>query len=327
MRRRDVFTLFGAASLLPRAAVGQPSESVRRIGVLIAWEEGTPYTRAAVTAFAEALGRFGWIEGRNIRLDYRYAAGDPARFKADAAELIALSPDAVVASLTPGLAALRQQTKTIPIVFVLVADPVRQGFVRSLAKPGSNITGFTSFDATLLGKWLELLQESAPGLNRVTVIFDPATSPGSMYNAAIGPAAASLGIRMTFAEVHDLASVETAMTAEARQPGGGLLSAPGGFTQSHREAIASMALRYRLPLIGASGVPEAGGLMSYFFNVPDLYREAAGYINRILRGAYPGDLPVQQPTKYALIINGKTAKALGITVPPSLLAQADEVIE
>jgi putative ABC transport system substrate-binding protein len=313
--------------LLRHTAAAQQLDSTRRVGVLIAWAEDSPLTRAAVTGFTEALARAGWIDGRNIRVEYRYAAGDPARFKAYAAELVALSPDALVASLTPGLAALREQTQKIPIVFVLVADPVGQGFVQSLAKPGGNITGFSSFDPTLLGKWLEMLKEIAPGLKGVTVIADPATSPAAMYNAAIAPAAASLGIEMTLAEVHDLAAVERAMAAQARLPGGGLISAPGGFTQSRVEAIAAMALRYRLPLIGAYGIPEAGGLMSYFFDTPDLYREAAGYIDRILRGANPAELPVQRPTKYALVINGKTAKALGLTVPQSLLANADEVIE
>lgn len=327
MRRREVFALFGAAALLPHAAAGQQSDRMRRVGVLIAWPEDSPSTRAAVTSFTETLARLGWIDGRNIRVEYRYAAGDPARFKAYAAELVALSPDALVASLTPGLAALREQTQKIPIVFVLVADPVGQGFVQSLAKPGGNITGFSSFDPTLLGKWLEMLKEVAPGLNRVTVIVDPATSPAAMYDAAIAPAAASLGIEVTFAEVHDLAAIEMAMAAQARLPGGGLISAPGAFTQSRVQAIAAMALRYRLPLIGAYGIPEAGGLMSYFFDTPDLYREAAGYIDRILRGANPAELPVQRPTKYALVINGKTAKALGLSVPQSLLANADEVIE
>lgn len=220
MRRREVLALFGAAAaLLPDAAAGQQSDRRWRVGVLIAWAEGSQSTRAAVTSFTEALARVGWVDGRNIRVEYRYAAGDPARFKAYAAELVALSPDALVASLTPGLAALREQTQKIPIVFVLVADPVGQGFVQSLAKPGGNITGFSSFDPTLLGKWLEMLKEIAPGLKGVTVIVDPATSPAAMYSAAIAPAAASLGVAVTFAEVHDLVSVETAMAAQARVPG------------------------------------------------------------------------------------------------------------
>jgi putative ABC transport system substrate-binding protein len=313
--------------LLRHAAAAEQLAGTRRVGVLIAWGEDSPLTRAAVTGFTEALARVGWVDGRNIQVEYRYAAGDPARFKADAAELVAWSPDALLASLTPGLAALREQTKTIPIVFVLVADPVGQGFVQSLAKPGGNITGFSSLDPALFGKWLELLREVAPGLKRVTVIADPATSPAATYNAGIAPAAASLGIDATFAEVHDLAAVETAMAAQARLPGGGLISTPGGFTQSRVQAITAMALRYRLPLIGANGVPEAGGLMSYFFDPPDLYREAAGYIDRILKGAKPADLPVQQPTRFDLVINMKTAAALGLTVPPLLLAQADRVIE
>lgn len=327
MRRRDVVALFGAAVLQPHAATAQQLDRTRRIGVLIAWQEDSPLTRAAVTGFTEALARAGWSDGRNIQVEYRYEGGDPARFKTYAAELVALSPDALVASLTPGLAALREQTQKVPIVFVLVADPVGQGFVQSLAKPGGNITGFSSFDTALLGKWLELLKEVEPELKRITVIADPATSPAAMYNAAIAPAAASLGIDATFAEVHDLAAVEMAMAAQARLPGGGLVSAPGGFTQIRVPAIAAMALRYRLPLIGAYGIPEAGGLMSYFFDTPDLYREAAGYIDRILKGAKPADLPVQQPTKFEFVINMKTAKSLGLTVPPLLLAQADKVIE
>jgi putative ABC transport system substrate-binding protein len=327
MRRRDIVALIGAGVLVGHGAAAQQLDRTRRVGVLIAWPEDSSLARAAATGFSEALARAGWIDGRNIRIEYRYAAGDPARFKAYAAELVALSPDALVASLTPGLAALREQTQKIPIVFVLVADPVGQGFVQSLAKPGGNITGFSSLDTALFGKWLELLKEVAPSLKRVTVIADPATSPAALYNAGIAPAAASLGIDATFAEVHDLAAVETAMVAEARLPGGGLITAPGGFTQSRAPAIAAMALRYRLPLIGAFGVPEAGGLMSYFFDTPDLYRQAAEYIDRILKGAKPADLPVQQPIKFEFVINMKTAKALGLTVPPLLLARADNVIE
>ena len=327
MRRRELLILTGGVAAWPLAGRAQQPERMRRIGALMLWREIDPWAQKSRTAFEQALGRFGWVEGKNIRIDYRFAGGDPALFKTYAEELVGLSPDVLLAAATPGVAALRQQTRTIPIVFVFVADPVRQGFVQSLARPGGNVTRFSSFDTALLGKWLQLLKEVAPGLTRVAAIFNPDTTPYAFFNRGMEPAATSLGITVTPAPVHDDAAIEEAIAAQAREPGGGLISLPDSFTEAHRDVIIAAAARHRLPLIGASPFPRSGGLMSYWLDPVDLYAQAASYIDRILRGASPADLPVQYPTKYSLIINLKTAKALSLTVPPSMLAMADEVIE
>jgi putative ABC transport system substrate-binding protein len=302
---------------------------MRGVGVLIPFPENDANAQADVTAFVQALGRFGWIEGKNIRIDYRFAAGDPTLFEMYAADLVGLSPVAILAGNTPAAAALQKQTRTIPIVFVLVADPVGMGFAQSLARPGGNITGFSSFDAPMMGKWLQLLKEVAPGVTRVTVIFNPETAPyATLANRAIESAAPSFGITVALAPVHGDLAIEEAIAAEAHQPGGGLIALPDSFNATHREAIIAAAARHSLPLIGASGLsPKAGALMSYWIHEPDLYSQAASYIDRILKGASPADLPVQNPTKFSLIINLKTAKALGLTVPLHVLQIADEVIE
>jgi putative tryptophan/tyrosine transport system substrate-binding protein len=285
-------------------------------------------TRAEVTAFTQALSRFGWVEGKNIHIDYWFAAGDPALFKTYAAELVGLSPDVILASNTPAVAALRQQTRTIPIVFALVSDPVGQGFVQSIARPGGNITGFSAADAPLMGKWLQLLREIAPGITRATVIFNPETAPyAPLLNRAIEDAAPSSGITVTPGPVHDDADIEKVISTQAREPGDGVIVLPDSFTFTHRDVIIAAAARHNLPLIGAPPFPRAGGLVSYAFDLVDAHAQAASYIDRILRGASPADLPVQQPTKYSLIINLKTAKALGLSVPPNMLDLADEVIE
>ena len=327
-RRRFISVLGGAAAaawLL--AAHAQQPERLPRIGVLMLWRETDPVAQASMTALARALEHFGWVEGKNIRIDNRFAAGDPALFKTYAAELVGLSPDVLLTTATPGVAAMRQQTGTIPIVFVFVADPVGQGFAQSLARPGGNITGFSSFDTALLGKWLQLLKEVAPGLTRVIAMFDPDTTPYAFFNRGIAPAATSLGITVTPAPVHDDAEIEEAIAAQAREPGGGLICLPDSFNEAHRDVIIAAATRHRLPLIGTSPFARSGGLMSYWTDPVDLYAQAASYIDRILRGASPADLPVQQPTKYSLIINLKTAKALGLTIPERVLEIADEVIE
>jgi len=329
MRRREFVQLAaGTAMAWPLAGHAQQPEHTRRIGVLIAFPENDPFAQAIVTAFAQALGRFGWIEGKNIRTDYRFAAGDPALFKTYAAELVGLSPDAILATTPPAVAALREQTR-IPIVFVLVVDPVGLGFVQSLARPGGNITGFSAYDAPMTGKWLQLLKEVAPSVTRVAVIFNPDTAPHApLFNRAIQAAAPSFGITVTLAPVPDDAGIEEAIAAQAREPGGGLILLPEPFAVAHGDVIIAAATRHRLPLTGL-GAPwtRAGALMSYSFDTVDLCAQAASYIDRILNGASPADLPVQQPTKYSLIINLKTAKALGLTVPQLLLATADEVIE
>jgi putative tryptophan/tyrosine transport system substrate-binding protein len=327
MRRRDFITILAGGAGWPLAGHAQPPERMRRIGVLMIWRETDPVAQASMTALARALEHFGWVEGKNIRIDYRFAAGDPALFKTYAAELVGVMPDAILAAGMPGVAALREQTRTIPIVFVLVADPVGQGFVQSLARPGGNITGFSSHDAVLMGKWLQLLKEVAPDLTRVSALFNPDTTPYAFYNREIEPAATSLGLIVTPAPVHDNAAIEEAIAAQARESGGGLIIMPESFTDAHRDVIIAAATRHRLPLIGTRVFPRSGGLMSYWLDPVDLYAEAASYIDRILRGASPADLPVQNPTKYSLIINLKTAKALGLTVPLSMLELANEVIE
>ena len=328
MRRREFITVLGGAALWPLAAYTQQLERMRRVGVLITFPENDPLSQTIVTAFAEALGRFGWVEGKNIRVDYRFAAGDPALFKTYAAELVGLSPDAILASTPQAVAAVRQQTRTIPNVFVLVIDPVGLGFVQSLARPGGSITGFSAYDPPVMGKWLQLLKEVAPKVTRVAVIFNPDTTASRLFNSAIEAAAPSFGITVALAPVHDDAGIEEAIATQAREPGGGLICLPDSFIVTHRDVIIAAAARYGLPLFGSSEVfPRSGALMSYFFDIVGVYAQAASYIDRILKGASPADLPVQQPTKYSLIINLKTAKALGLTVPPSMLDLADEVIE
>jgi putative ABC transport system substrate-binding protein len=332
VKRRGFIAALGGAAAWPLAAGAQQPERVRRVGVLTAYHENDPSTQPFVMAFAQALEGFGWAEGKNIQIDYRFAAGDPALFKSYAADLVGLAPDAILAGSSPAVAALRQQTRTIPIVFAAVGDPVGQGFVQSLARPGGNITGFSSADALLYGKWLQLLKEIAPRVTRVAVIFNPdATPAAALFNAsidAIGAAAPSLGISVTLAPVRDDTGIEAAIAAQAREPGGGLIDYPdGGFTTTHRDVIIAAAARQRLPMIGWHAVSRAGGLMSYWFDPVDSFAGAASYIDRILKGAKPADLPVQQPTKYSLIINLKTANALGLTVSQSILQRADEVIE
>jgi putative ABC transport system substrate-binding protein len=327
VRRREFISVLSGAAVWPLAGHAQQPDRVRRVGVLISLPENNPLGQTFVTAFVQALGRFGWIEAKNIRIDYRFAASDPTRFKTYAAELVGLSPDAILATSSAAIAALRQQTRTIPIVFTFVSDPVGQGFVQSLARPGGNITGFSAHDAPLMGKWLQLLKEIASRVTRVAVIFNPDTAPfATLYNRAIEDAAASLGMTVTLAPVHDDSGIEEAIAAQAREPGGGLIAFPDSFNTTHRDAINAAAVRHRLPLIGNS-VPRAGGLMSYWPDSVDGYARAASYIDRILRGASPADLPVQQATKFSLVINLKTAMALGLTVPPGMLDLADEVIE
>ena len=329
MRRRRFFAALGGAAVWPVGAHTQEAERVPRVGVLIGFPENDPLTQAMVTAFTRALGGLGWIEGKNIRIDRRFAAGNPSLFTSYAAELVSLSPNAILASSSPAVAVLRQQTSTIPIVFVLVVDPVGQGFVQNLARPGGNITGFSQYDATLMGKWLQLLKEVAPGVTRIAVIFNPDTAPfAPLFNREIEAAAPSFGMTVTLDPVHDEAGIEGAIAAFAREPGGGLIDLPESFSVTHRDLIIAAAVRHGLPLMGATEVfPRDGGLMSYWFDTVDVHAQAASYIDRILKGAGPADLPVQRPTKFSLVINLRTAKTLGLTVPPSMLDLADEVIE
>jgi putative ABC transport system substrate-binding protein len=328
VRRRGFIVVLGGAAAWPLVGPAQQPEQIRRVGVLMSLPENDPRSRARVTTLAQALGRFGWVEGKNIRIDYRFAASDPTLFKTYAAELVGLLPDAILATSSSAVAALRQQTRTIPVVFTPVADPVGQGFVESLARPGGNITGFTTSDAELMGKWLQLLKEVAPSVTRVAVIFNPDTaSYAPLFNRLIETAAASFGMTVTLAPVHDDAGIGEAIAAQAHQPGGSLICLPDNFNVAHREAIIAATARHGLPEIGQRELTRAGGLISYDLDTDYGYMQATSYIDRILRGANPADLPVQQPTKYALIINLKTAKALGLTVPPSMLDLADELIE
>jgi putative tryptophan/tyrosine transport system substrate-binding protein len=291
VKRREFITVFTGAAAWPLAGHAQQPERVRRVGVLMAFGEDDPVARASEPAFAQALWRFGWVEGKNIQIDYRFAAGDPGLFKTYAAELVGMSPDVILASTPPAVVALQKQTVTIPIVFVLVLDPVGLGLVQSLARPGGNITGVGAIDPPIMGKWLQLLKKVAPTVTRVGVIFNPDTQPyAGLFNRAID-SAASFGVTVTLAPVRDDAAIEEAVSAQAREPGGGLISFPGAFNETHS------------------------------------YAQAASYVDRILKGASPADLPVQQPTKISLVINLKTAKAIGLTVPPAMLDLADEVIE
>ncbi len=328
MRRRGFIAMLGGAAAWPLAGHAQQPERIRRVGLLLLFAQSDPLGQTSVVAFTQALGRFGWIEGKNIRIDSRFAAGDPILFKTYATELVGLSPDVLLAGTSLAIMRLRQQTLTIPIVFVNVSDPVGQGFVESLARPGGNVTGFTAYDASLMGKWVQLLKEIAPSVSRVAVILNPDTTPyGKLLSPAIEAAAPDYGITVTFARVHDDAGIAEAIRALAREPGGGLIAFPDIFNVAHRNVIITAAARYGLPGIGTPDFPRAGGLVSYSFDTVEVHAQAAAYVDRILRGANPADLPVQQPTKYSLIINLKTAKAIGLTVPRHLLAMADEVIE
>src|SRR4029077_9215147 len=304
LRRREFLAAVAGAATWPLTGYAQPVERVRRVGALLPFPENDPITQAFVTTFALALERFGWVEGKNIRFDYRFAAGDPTLFKTYASELVGLSPDAILASTLPVVEVLQPQTRTLPIVFVLVPDPVGQGFVQSLARPGGNITGFGVVDAPIMGKWLQLLKEVAPDILRVAVIFNPDTAPHApLFNRVIEDAAPSFGMTVTLAPVRSDATIEEAIAAQAHEPGGGLICLPDSFNVTHGDVIVAAATRHRLPLIGLPPLIRAGGLMSYFFDPVDAHLQAASYIDRILKGASPADLPVQQPTKYSLVIN------------------------
>ena len=327
VRRRGFIGVLGGAAAWPLAGHAQQPERLRRIGVLSSFAENDPAVRESMTAFARTLQSLGWVEGKNLWIDYRFAAGDPTLFKTYAAELVGLSPDANLATGVPAVAAIQQQTRAIPIVFMFAYDPVGLGFVQSLARPGGNITGFSSWDPPLMGKWLQLFKEIAPGVTRVTGMINPDSILPPSLSREIDSAARSLGMTVTLASVHDDAGIEEAVATLAREPGGGLMVLPGVLNNARRGVIAAAAVRYGIPSIAWHTLSRAGVLLSYWFDQSKLPEGAASYIDRILRGANPADLPVQRPTKYSLIINLKTAKALGLTVPPSMLDLADEVIE
>ena len=330
MRRRDFIRgLGGAAATWPLAGRAQQDERVRRIGVLVASPADDAEVQARLAAFKEGLAQLGWTEGRNVRIDTRWASTNADDLRKHAAELAASTPDVLVgASGTTTVAALLQATRTVPIVFAIVVDPVGAGFVASLARPGGNATGFTMFEYGMSGKWLELLKQIAPGVTRAAVLRDPAIASGIGQFGAVQAVAPSLGVELSPVDVRDAPEIERAVTAFARPSNSGLIVTPIAAASHHRDLIATLAIRHRLPAVcGARHFVDAGGLISYAPDLIDQYRRAAGYVDRVLKGEKPADLPVQAPTKYQLVINLKTAKALGLTVPPAVLARADEVIE
>jgi ABC-type uncharacterized transport system substrate-binding protein len=329
IRRRGFIGLLGGAAAWPLAARAQQGERVRRIGVLIGFAENDPEAQAFVAAFREGLQRLGWMEGRNVRIDTRWAALDAEATQRFAKELVALQPDLILSQTTPTTAALLQQTRTIPIVFANISDPVGSGFVASLPQPGRNATGFINLEGSMGGKWLELLKEIAPRVGRVAFVFNPATATyAEYYLNPFKAAAASYAVEANAAPVHDTSGIETVISTQAREPNGGLIVMPDSFISFHRAEFTLLAARYRLPAVYPHRLfAEIGGLLAYGTDRPDLFRRAATYADRILKGAKPADLPVQLPTKFQLVINLKTAKALGLEVPPTLLFRADEVIE
>jgi putative tryptophan/tyrosine transport system substrate-binding protein len=313
---------------LPLAAHAQQAERMRRIGVLINLTADDPEGRARLAAFLEGLSELGWTDGRNVRIDARWAPGNVDQFRTYAAELVALAPDVILAATTPGVTALQQATRTIPIVFVTLIDPVSAGFVSNLARPGGNITGFALYEYGTSAKWLELLKEIAPGVRRVAVVRDPTLVSGTGQLAAIQAVAPSFSVELTQVDARDTGEIERGIVAFARSTNGGLIVTASPLQAAHRKLIITHAARHRLPAVYPFRYNVAdGGLISYGPNSIDPYRRAATYVDRILKGEKPADLPVQAPTKYELVINLKTAKALGLDVPATLLARADEVIE
>ena len=329
MKRREFITLLcGAATTWPLAAHAQQPERMRRIGVLMGRSANDPEGQAFVAAFLQGLQELGWSDGRNVTIDMRWFTGNSADFRKYAAELVALAPDVILAHTSPAVAALGQITRTVPIAFALVADPVGAGYVDSLARPGGNITGFVSFEYSISGKWLQLLKEIAPGVTRVAVTRDPSIAAGPAEFAVIQALAPSLGAELRPVDVQDEGEIERALALFAQSPNSGLIVTSSAQAISHRDLIIALAARHRLPAVYFGRLwAAAGGLISYGPDFLDQFRRAAGYVDRILKGEKPADMPVQVPTKYELVINLKTAKALGLTVPPSLLAQANEVIE
>jgi putative ABC transport system substrate-binding protein len=329
-RRRTFITLLGgAAAAWPLAARAQQGERARWIGVLIGVAEDAE-TKAWVATFHKRLDELGWRVGGNLQIEERWTAGDPDRNRRFAGELLAAKPDVIFAFSSVAVSALLQESHTVPIVFTAISDPVGSGFVESLARPGRNATGFTNFVPTMAAKWLEVLKEIAPQIRRAVLLFNPQTAPyvAEYYQRPFEAAAPSFGVQAIAAVVHQTGEIEAAITDIAREPGGGLVVPPDNFSYVHRELIFALAARHRLPAVYPFRfMAQEGGLVSYGVDLGETFPRAAEYIDRILKGTKPADLPVQAPTKFELVINLKTAKALGLTVPPTLLARADEVIE
>jgi putative ABC transport system substrate-binding protein len=330
VRRRQFITLLGGtAAAWPIAARAQQRGLMRRIGVLMSFAAGDPDGQLRIAGFDKGMRDLGWIEGRNLRTDYRWAPGDSDKLPSQAQELVRIAPEVILANSTPATLALKAQGGSVPIVFVQVTDPVGAGLVASLARPGGHLTGFTSFEFSIGSKWLEMLKVVAPHVTRVAMVFSPKTAPfADLFWGPLEAAAPSFDATPIRVEVGDRAEIERALDAFAREPNGGLIVLPDVTVINHRADIIALATHHRLPAIYPfRGFAASGGLMSYGSDVPDIFRRAAGYVDRILKGARPGELPVQAPTKLELVMNLTAAKALSITMPPLLLARADEVIE
>ncbi|MGA8970072.1 MAG: ABC transporter substrate-binding protein [Pseudolabrys sp.] len=329
MKRREFITLLGGATAAwPLVARAQQAER-RRIGVLMGYAESDPEAQIRLAAFKQGLLALGWDESRNLRIDLRWASGDIDRASAFARELLALHPEVILSNTTPVTTALQRETKTVPIVFTAVSDPVNAGFVASLPRPGGNVTGFINLEPTIGGKWLDLLKEIAPQVTRVAVMFNPQTAPyAEIYLRSMETAGTKFGVTPFASPVHREADIEAVIAGLGREPGSGLIAMTDSFMTVHRKAIVELAMRHKVPLMYfISIVPREGGLISYGIDLTDMFGRAASYVDRILRGAKPAELPVQLPTKFELAINLKAAKALGLTVPSPLLTSANEVIE
>ena len=330
MRRREFIAALGGAAASPMVARAQQGDRVRRIGVLMGFSESDPGYRSLIDTFVQGLGRLGWVDGHNVQIDVRWAAGDVDHMRTFAKQLAELQPDVMLAGSTAATAALQRETRTIPIVFVIVADPVGAGFVAGLSRPGGNLTGFITGEPVMAGKWLQMLKEIAPRAKRAAIMFNPDTAPGggAYFRGPFEAAARSLAEEPIVVRVRNDAEIEAGLSSLAREQAG-LVIMPDVFMAVHLATVISAAAHNNVPAIGADhpNFAKEGGLLSYGTSFPDMFRRAAPYVDRILRGANPADLPVQAPTKYDLVINLKTAKALGIDVPATLLAVADEVIE
>jgi putative ABC transport system substrate-binding protein len=328
VKRRQFIAGLGSAAAWPLVARAQEGDRVRRIGVLMPGDENDPLVKPRASALTQALVDLGWTDGRNVRIDLRWGRGDTNRMRAIAQELVGLQPDIILAGGTAATAAFQRETRTIPIVFLNLGDPIASRIVARLDRPSGNITGFASTETSMGGKWLELLSEVTPGLKRAAIMFNPDINPVSVYMPSFEAAAQPLKVLPITAPVRSEVEIDMAITALGRELGGGLIVLSGGFLVTNRAPIILAAARNNVPAVySASGFVRDGGLLSYGFDPLDTWRRAATYVDRILRGAKPGDLPVQFPVKYEMVVNLKTAKALGLTVPQSILLRADEIIE